>query len=429
MSSTSSSTGRIVLASLVGTAIEYYDFYIYGTAAALVFGPLFFPGQSAAAQVLSAFATFAIAFVARPLGAALFGHFGDRIGRKSTLVASLLIVGSATTLIGLLPGYASLGTLAPLLLCLLRFLQGLGLGGEWGGAALLATENAPPGKRAWWGQFPQQGAPLGFIMSNGLFLLLAVTLSDAQFRAWGWRLPFLLSGVLLGIGLYLRLRLTETPVFRDAVAREERVRVPMLALLRGHFRAVALGTLSMVVVFAVFYLTTVFTLSYGIKTLHFPRQQFLALECFAILFLALGIVLAVWLADRLGRRPVLLAGCVLIGTAGFLLAPLFAVATAAAVVAWLSLALFAMGLVLGPVGAFLPELFPTPVRYTGATLAYNFAGILGASYVPYIAQLLVDHGGLAWVGLYLAAMAAVSFTAVWLAAETRDVDWTVAGGA
>jgi len=413
-------TSRIVLASLVGTAIEYYDFYIYGTAAALVFGPLFFPGESSAAQLLSSFATFAIAFVARPLGAALFGHFGDRVGRKATLVASLVIMGISTMLVGLLPGYAAIGPLAPLLLCLLRFAQGLGLGGEWGGAALLATENAPPGCRAWWGQFPQQGAPLGFLMSNGLFLLLAFTLSDAQFRAWGWRLPFLFSGLLLGLGLYLRLRLTETPVFRQALARQQRVRVPFLTLIRGHFPATAIATLSMVVVYAVFYLTTVYTLSYGTQTLHFSRRHFLGLECLSILFLSLGIVLAVWQADRIGRRPVLLVGCVVIGLSGVLMAPMLDAGSAFSVTSWLSLALFGMGLVLGPVGAFLPELFPTPVRYTGSTLAYNLAGILGASYVPYLAQKLVDKGGLAYVGIYLSVMALVSFSAVWLAAETRD---------
>jgi metabolite-proton symporter len=420
-------TTRIVLASLVGTAIEYYDFYIYGTAAALVFGPLFFPGESAAAQTLSAFATFAIAFIARPLGAVLFGHFGDRIGRKATLVASLMIMGLSTTLIGLLPGYASLGALAPALLCFLRFMQGLGLGGEWGGAALLATENAPPGKRAWWGQFPQQGAPLGFIFSNGFFLLLALNLSDADFHSWGWRIPFLLSGVLLALGLYLRLSLTETPVFQAAMAREERERVPVLTLLGQHFRVTALGTLSMVVVFAVFYLTTVFTLSYATKALHYSRPHFLGLELFSIIFLAVGNMLGVWLADRHGRRPVLMAGAVLIGITGLLMAPLFAIGTAAVMTLWLSLALLGMGLVLGPVGAFLPELFPTSVRYTGSTLAYNFAGILGASYVPYLAQRLVEHDGLMWVGLYLTLTAVVSFTAVYFARETRDVDWREPG--
>jgi len=416
-------TTRIILASLIGTAIEYYDFYIYGTAAALVFGPLFFPGESSAAQLLSAFATFAIAFVARPVGAALFGHFGDRVGRKATLVASLLIMGVSTMVIGLLPTYASIGPLAPILLCLLRFAQDIGLGGEWGGAALLATENAPPGRRAWWGQFPQQGAPLGFILSNGLFLLLAFGLSDVDFHAWGWRIPFLLSGLLLGLGLYLRMRLTETPVFQQAMARQERVKVPLLTLLREHFPATAIGTLSMVVVYAVFYLTTVFTLSYGTKTLHFSRPHFLGLELLSIVFLSVGILLAVLLADRHGRRPVLLAGCVVIGVAGLLMAPLLDTGSALWVTVWLSLALFGMGLVLGPVGAFLPELFPTAVRYTGSTLSYNMAGILGASYVPYIAQLLVNHGGLGSVGLYLSLTAVVSFAAIASAKETRNVDW------
>lgn len=421
------STGRIVVASLVGTAIEYYDFYIYATAAALVLGPMFFPGESEGAQLLSAFASFSIAFIARPLGAGLFGHFGDRIGRKATLVASLLIMGVSTTLIGLLPGYASIGFWAPVLLCLLRFGQGIGLGGEWGGAALLATENAPPGKRAWFGMFPQLGAPIGFLLANGLFLLLALGLDDAEFKAWGWRIPFLLSAVLLAVGLYVRFRLAETPAFQQALERNDRAEVPLLELLRSHWRPALLGTFGMVICYALFYIATVFSLSHGTRELGFTRPEFLALECIAIVFMALAIPLSARAADTWGRRPVMLTGCVLAALSGFAMAPLFASGDALGITAFLALELFLMGMIFGPMGAFLPELFPTRVRYTGASVAYNLGGIVGASFAPYLAQKLVQAGGLPWVGGYVTAAAVISFVALWLASETRDRSLVDAG--
>lgn len=413
-------TGRIVLASLVGTAIEYYDFYIFGTAAALVLGALFFPGESEGAQLLSAFATFSIAFIARPLGSVLFGHFGDRVGRKATLVASLLIMGLSTTLIGVLPTYAQAGVWAPLLLCLLRFGQGIGLGGEWGGAALLATENAPPGKRAWFGMFPQLGAPLGFLLANGLFLAMALGLSEEAFRAWGWRIPFLLSAVLLGVGLYVRVSLAETPAFAAALARNERADVPLLELLRHHARPALAGMLGMVICYALFYIATVFSLSYGTRELGYSRPEFLALECLAIMAMALAIPLAARAADRFGRRPVMLAGCIAAAASGFAMAPLFAAGSALAITAFLALELFLMGVIFGPMGAFLPELFPTRVRYTGASVAYNLGGIVGASFAPYLAQKLVMAGGLPWVGGYVTAAALVSLVALLAAGETRD---------
>lgn len=415
-------TGRIVMASLVGTAIEFYDFYIYGTAAALVFGPVFFPSESETAQLLSAFATFAIAFVARPVGSALLGHFGDRVGRKATLVASLLLMGISTTLIGVLPGYATAGWVAPALLCLLRFGQGLGLGGEWGGAALLAVENAPAGKRGWFGMFPQLGAPIGFLAANGLFLLLALGLDDAQFRDWGWRVPFLASAALVAVGLYVRLKLVETPVFREAMERQERVRVPIGDVLTRYTRITILGTLAMVSCYALFYITTVFSLGYGTKTLGYSRQAFLGLECIAIVFLGIGIPISSHLSDRLGRRPVLIVGGILTVLFGFALAPLLGSGSTVLVTVFLGLGLFLMGLIFGPMGAFLPELFPTRVRYTGASLTYNLAGILGASLAPYIAQRLVDQGGLAWVGFYVSVAAAISLVAVWLIRETNGDD-------
>ena len=403
--------GRIVLASLVGTTIEFYDFYIYGTAAALVIGQTFFPQSAPGAQALNAFLTFGIAFIARPIGSILFGHFGDRIGRKSTLVASMLVMGLSTTLIGVLPGYAQAGVAAPWLLCLLRFGQGVGLGGEWGGAALLATENAPRGRRAWYGMFPQLGPPLGFILANGLFLALILGLGEAPFVAWAWRVPFLASAVLVAIGLYVRMSIDETPAFRAVLARGERVRVPLVAVLRGCWRPLIQGSLSIVVCYALFYISTVFALGYGVNARHIPRTDFLAMLCLAALFMAVATPLSAALADRIGRRPVLLGASALAGLAGFALPALLGGGPTATLL-FLCLALGVMGLTFAPLGALLPELFPTPLAYTGASSAYNLGGILGASLAPYLAQLLLDRGGLRWVGYYLVLAAAISFLSV-----------------
>ncbi|MGN6669694.1 MAG: MFS transporter [Trinickia sp.] len=417
----SSSRGRIVFASFIGTAIEFYDFYVYATAAALVIGPVFFPHGSATAQALSAFVTFGIAFVARPIGSFLFGHFGDRIGRKSTLVASLLVMGLSTTLIGFLPGYDTLGSMAPVLLCILRFGQGIGLGGEWGGAALLATENAPAGRRGWFGMFPQLGPSVGFLASNGLFFALALGLSDAQFRSWGWRVPFIASAALVALGLYVRLKIAETPAFRAAIERAERVRVPLASLIAHHSRATLAGAFAMVVCYTLFYISTVFTLSYGVSTLHISRQSFLGMLCFAVLFMALATPLAAWASDRFGRRPVLIAGTIAAIASGFAMAPLVGSGSPALITLFLTLELFLMGVTFAPMGALLPELFPTAVRYTGAGVAYNLGGILGASVAPYIAQMLAARGGLAWVGAYVSMAAAVSLIAVIAMRETRGV--------
>lgn len=411
-------TSRILVASFVGTAIEFYDFYIYATAVALVIGPIFFPSGDPPVQTLSAFATFAIAFVARPLGAAFFGHFGDRVGRKATLVASLMIMGVSTVLIGCLPSYEAIGWWAPALLCVLRFGQGLGFGGEWGGAALLAVENAPPGKRALYGIFPQLGAPIGFIAANLGFLGLALTLSPEAFQSWGWRVPFLASALLVGVGLYVRLKLTETPVFQAALARAAPERVPLALIFTRHLRATVLGTLAMVSCYAVFYLSTVFALSYGTTTLGFTRPTFLLFECIAVVFMALAIPVSGWAADAYGRRPVLLTGLAFTAGLGVLLGPMLGSGEGPLVLGFLCLGLLAMGWLFGPMGALLPELFPTRVRYTGASVSYNLAGILGASAAPYLAQQLVARGGIGWVGLYLAIAAAISFVAVWMMQET-----------
>ena len=415
------SRSRIIFASFIGTAIEFYDFYVYATAAALVIGPVFFPHSSPTAQALSAFVTFGLAFIARPVGSLLFGHFGDRIGRKSTLVASLLVMGVSTTLIGFVPGYDAIGGLAPVLLCILRLGQGIGLGGEWGGAALLETEDAPDGRRGWFGMFPQLGPSVGFLASNGLFFGLALTLSDEQFRAWGWRVPFLLSAVLVALGLYVRLKIAETPAFRAAIERRERVRVPLVTLFTRHGGPTLLGALAMVVCYTLFYISTVFTLSYGVGTLHFSRQSFLGLLCLAILFMALATPLAALASDRVGRRPVLIVGIAAAIASGFTMAPLVGSGSTPLVALFLIIALFLMGITFAPMGALLPELFPTSVRYTGAGVSYNLGGILGASVAPYIAQMLAARGGLAWVGAYVSIAAAVSLVAVLLMRETRDI--------
>ncbi len=411
-SSQRTTTGRIVLASLVGTAIEFYDFYIYGTAAALVLGKLFFPATDASAQSLAAFATFGIAFVARPVGSFLFGHFGDRRGRKSTLVWSLVVMGLSTTLIGLLPSYAQAGALAPALLCILRLGQGIGLGGEWGGATLLATENAPRGKQAWFGMFPQLGPPLGFLLSNGLFLLLFTVLTDAQFAAWGWRIPFLASALLVAVGLYVRRQVGETPAFANLAARAGQVRVPLGEVLRHHGRNLVLGSLAMVVCYATFYISTVFALDYGTRVGHIPRGVFLEVLCMGIVVMGIVTPVSAALSDRFGFRPVLLAGSALTAASGFAMAPLLGLGTVGGALGFVCLELALMGLVFAPMGALLPSLFPAEVRYTGASATYNIGGILGASLAPYAAQVLLVRGGLPSVGFYITVAAAVSFAAL-----------------
>jgi MFS family permease len=406
------STPRILAASLAGTAIEFYDFFIYGTAASLVFGKLFFAAAPPATQLVAAYASFSVAFLARPIGALAFGHFGDRVGRKSTLIASLLLMGLSTMAIGLLPTYAQVGWPAPVLLCLLRFGQGLGLGGEWGGAALLAMENAPANFRGRYGMFPQLGAPVGFLAANGFFLLLGLVLSPAQFFAWGWRIPFLASAVLVGLGLWVRMRLTETPVFAAALAEAPPPRVPAVTLLRDFPRETLAETFAVVAAFAIFYLTTTFTLGYATTTLAYDRREFLAVLLIAMPFLAAGILCSGIWSDRQNPRRVLIVGCGIAVPLGLLLAPALASGSLAVIWLFLSAALFVMGLVYGPLGAWMPSLFPARVRYTGVSLAFTVGGILGGGIAPILAQTLAIHGGLPWVGLYLSAAALLSLMAL-----------------
>ncbi|ECH9757029.1 MHS family MFS transporter [Salmonella enterica subsp. enterica serovar Agona] len=428
------SRNKVVIASLIGTAIEFFDFYIYATAAVIVFPLIFFPQGDPTAATLQSLATFAIAFVARPIGSALFGHFGDRVGRKVTLVASLLTMGISTVIIGLLPGYATIGIFAPLLLALARFGQGLGLGGEWGGAALLATENAPPRKRALYGSFPQLGAlygsfpqlgaPIGFFFANGTFLLLSWLLTDEQFMSWGWRVPFIFSAVLVIIGLYVRVSLHETPVFAKVAAAKKQVKIPLGTLLTKHVRVTILGTFIMLATYTLFYIMTVYSMTYSTAAapvgLGLPRNEILWMLMMAVIGFGVMVPVAGLLADAFGRRKsMVIITTLIILFALFAFTPLLGSGNPALVFVFLLLGLSLMGLTFGPMGALLPELFPTEVRYTGASFSYNVSSILGASVAPYIAAWLQSHYGLAAVGVYLASMAALTLIALLLTHETR----------
>lgn len=411
---------RIAVASFIGTAIEFYDFYIYGTAAALVLSDAFFPELSDTAGLLASLSTFAVAFVSRPIGSVLFGHWGDRIGRKSMLIASLLLMGLATFAIGLLPAYAAIGVAAPALLVTLRFLQGVGLGGEWGGAALLAAEHAPPGKRGLYALFPQLGAPAGFIPANLLFLLLSSTLSDEAFASWGWRIPFLVSVILVGIGLYVRVRIAETPIFQQAMQRRQKAKVPFASLVTGQWKELLLGAGVMVIQYALFYTATTYLLAYGTDEVGIPRGTMLAITLVGMAVLALCVVFSGTLSDRIGRRRTLL---VFTGTAvawGLAIFPLMdsgiVLLVAVAVIVSLSL----MGLTYGPMGAFLPELFDTRYRYSGAAFSYSLGGVLGGAVPPLIAtQLQTTALGSFAVGLFISGLALVSLLCVVVVAETR----------
>jgi metabolite-proton symporter len=403
---------RILTASLIGTTIEFFDFYIYATAAVLVFPKLFFSAADPTSATLESLATFALAFFARPLGAAIFGHFGDRKGRKATLVAALMTMGPSTVAIGLLPGYSSIGIAAPLLLALFRFGQGLGLGGEWGGAVLLATENAPAHKKAWYGMFPQLGAPIGFLISSGTFFILSRTMSENDFISYGWRIPFIASAILVWLGLYVRLKISETPEFVKIINNNERSEVPVADVFVKHTKAITLGTLATITTFLLFYLMTVFTLSWGTSALHYPKSNFLIIQMISMLFFGLGIPLSAILADKYGRNKMLIVATICIMAFGLVFAPLFSTGSLVITAAFLSLGMFLMGLTYGPIGTALAGIFPPAVRYTGASLAFTLAGILGASLTPYLATTLAHNYGLAYVGYYLTVASAVTLLAL-----------------
>ncbi|MFP7759672.1 MFS transporter [Marisediminicola sp. LYQ134] len=425
---------RVIFASLIGTSIEFYDFYVYATAAVLVFPILFFPGDDPTMSLLKSFAAFGAAFVARPIGSILFGHFGDRIGRKGTLVASLLTMGVATVLIGCIPTALTPGweVLAPTLLVIMRFAQGLGLGGEWSGAALLATENAPEGKRAIYGTFPQLGAPIGFIVANGVFLILNLTLPEDDFLSWGWRVPFLASAVLVIIGLYVRFKLIETPAFTKVIESGEVEKLPLARVFKSSWRQLILGTFIMLATYTLFYLMTTYTLTYGttpvdadVAGLGYTRNDFLIMLIVGVVFFGIFTLVSGPLAERFGRRAHLIVTTLAIIVFGFLFVPLLGGGDVG-VNALLVIGFTLMGLTFGPMGALLPELFPTNVRYTGSAISYNVASILGAAVAPFIAVWLwgLADGSPVLVGVYLSVMGAITLVALILSKETRDLEYT-----
>ncbi len=442
---------RIITASLVGTTIEFYDFYVYATAAVAVFPALFFTGQDDTTKLLASMATFAAAFLGRPLGSVVFGHFGDRIGRKATLVGALLTMGLATFLIGLLPTYHQISFWAPAILTILRFAQGMGLGGEWSGAALLASEYAKPGKRAQAAMWPQLGAPLGFILANGFVLLLTTWMSfdsttdaaatDSPFLVWGWRIPFLFSIVMILLGLYVRLKLEETPVFRQSVQQGEKAKAPVVDAFRTAWKPMILGTFVMLSCYVLFYLLTAWILSYGIGNpakgagLGIPYHTFLKVQLVAVLFFAAFVPVSGWLADKIGRRRQQIATNILLIAFGLSFGIFMAPSTMGTgaqvnipgLILFISIGMAIMGLSFGSMSAYLPELFPTNVRYTGSGISYNVSSILGAAITPYVAVWLNSHGGVSAVGWYLAGAAVLTLVALFISHETRDIDLTKVG--
>jgi MFS family permease len=412
-------------ASMVGTAIEFYDNYCYSIAAASYFGLVFFTDvarQNPFLATLLSFVTFAVSFLARPFGSLLFGHFGDKLGRKKTLVVALMMMGISTFVVGVLPGYDVLGPAAVVLLCICRACQGLGLAGEWSGAALVATENAPADKRALWGSFPNLGAPLGFFCAYGVNLVLESTFSQETMVAWNWRVPFLLSAVLVVVGLVVRARMSETPVFQQAVKEDRVVKSPLRELTK-YWKQVVLGTCAMGITYTLFYLLGTWSLSYGVSTLGFTQPEFLQLELGAVAFFALFIVVGCVEADRRGRRPVLLVATLLTVVFSFFAPQLLAAHNAVSVYVFLAVGFCLMGGLFGPCGAYLPELFPANVRYSGSGLAYNLASILGGAFAPTIATALVMSFGIQGVGWYLVAMSVLALVALLMIKESKDMEF------
>lgn len=437
MKAPANSRSRVILASLIGTTIEFYDFYVYATAAVLVFPHLFFPPGNETTALLSSFAIFGAAMVARPLGAIFFGHLGDKRGRKITLVGALLTMGIATFLIGALPTFATVGWFAPAMLVVLRLAQGFALGGEWSGAALVATENAPEGKRAIFGTFPQLGAPIGFIIANGLFLIIAAILPSDDpsrpslaFLDWGWRIPFLFSAVMVIVGLWVRLNLVESTAFEKTVSKGEIKKVPLVSVFQSHWKQLVLGTFYMLATYVLFYLMTTFSLSYGraatagpIAGLGYDYTTFVLMMIVGVVFFGIFTLASGPWADRWGRRKTLIWVTLAIIVFGLLWVPMLSLGNVG-VMAWLILGFTLMGMTFGPMGALLPELFPVSMRYTGSGISYNVSSILGAAVAPFIAIALWKLGGGSpfWVGVYLSAMAVLTLIALIIGKETKDVD-------
>lgn len=415
----------VILASMMGTAIEFFDFYAYGTASAAYFPKVFFPKMTPLLATLLSLLTFGVAFVARPVGSFVFGHFGDRLGRKKTLVVSLLVMGVATVAIGFIPGYQSIGVGGALLLCLCRFVQGIGLGGEWSGAVLVATENAPADKRALYGAFPEVGAPIGFFICNGLFYVLEKMLTPAQMMSFGWRVPFWASSVLVVIGLYVRHRLQETPLFKLAQERDNTTRSPLKVVFKENWREILKGTFLMGATYAMFFTLTTWSLSFATTALGFSHSEFLLLLMAAIVEFAVLIMTTSVLADKVGRKKVLMTASVALVVFS-LVFPYFLEGqhNMVGMLLFLGLGFVVMGTLYGPVGAVLPELFPTKVRYSGAGITYNLAAVVGAAVAPTITTWLIAAFGLHYAGMYMFVLAVVSVVAWVLTPETKNVDYT-----
>lgn len=411
---------RVVVASFIGTTIEWYDFFLYGTAAATVFGPLFFPNSDPYAAKMAAFATFAVGFFARPLGGIVFGHFGDKLGRKTMLVTTLMMMGVATVLIGLLPTYATIGVAAPALLVVFRFAQGFGVGGEWGGAVLMAVEHGQTGKRGYQASWVQAGVPMGMLLANGVFYFTSSSMDAAAFLAWGWRIPFLLGAVLLGVGMFIRMQIMESPVFLEAKAAEAGPRVPILAVLRDHPRNVVLAMGARFAENAFFYIFTILVVSYGTQQLHLDRSTLLNA---VLVGSAVELVLIPCfgaLSDKVGRRPVYLGGALFLALFAFPFFRLMETRDSGLIMLAVVIGLIGHAAMYGPQAAFFSELFGTRVRYSGASLGYQLASPLAGGLAPLIATALLDwSGGKPWpVAVYLLFMAAVTLVSVWLAEET-----------
>lgn len=420
---------RIAIASGTGTTIEFYDFLIYGTAAALVFGDIFFPALGPAAATVAAFATLGVAFVARPFGSILFGHFGDRIGRKGTLVTTLLVMGIATVLIGLMPTAEQIGVAAPILVVILRVIQGLAVGGEWAGATLLAAENAPKAKRGFYAMFPQFGPAIAFSLASATFLATALLMSEEDFASYGWRIPFIASALLVAVGLYVRLKIDETPVFKGEVAKSGTSAVPFGEAFRTQPREILLGSGVMVMVFAFFYMAVSYLTSYGTATLGLPRTTVLAIGILGGVVFAVAVGIGAAYSDRVGRRrTITIANVVAVGWA-LVLFPILDIGTPFTFAIGVCVTLFIAGIAYGPVGAFLPELYNTRYRYTAAGLAYNVAGIIGGAIPPLIAAAIAAaFGGYAF-GVFLALLCLISVACTLGLRETRDDEMSDTAGA
>ena len=426
---------KVALASMVGTAIEFFDYYIYAAAAVLVFNTQFFHSGDPLSDDLLSLSTLALAFFARPIGSALFGHFGDKIGRKKTLVASLVLMGGSTVVIGLLPTYSQIGIWAPILLCICRVGQGIGLGGEWGGAALVATENAPEGKRAWYGTFPQLGAPIGLFVANATFFLVSYFWGQQALVDWAWRIPFVSSLALVLVGLYVRLTLHESHVFVEAEEKGKKLKAPVSVVFTKHFKPMVIGTFIMVATYSLFYIMTAFAQAYSrtpatLSEAGYPMGLGIPANTFTGLLLMSAIVFAIFIsisglyADKIGRRKWLIWTTVSILIFALCMPLFLGNGTPTSVFAFLVIGMALMGMTFGPMAALLPELFPTEVRYSGASLAYNIASIIGATIAAMISLKINALYGLMGVGIYLAINAFLTLLALLASKETKNVDLT-----